>query len=112
MGGASTTSECTTLAAAIDSEADVTDGQICACMSSDDFSALADYDCKMGPDDSQNVSLYQSGGGVCSSDSGSGGDCGSGDGSGDGDNSGSGDDSSSSALSVVFAFAALFFGLA
>merc|ERR1712026_400635 len=89
--GEATTTECQTLVGVMnaDDDTDATDAQICACMSSGhDFSALSGFDCKMESSDSETIATYVSGGGVCS------------------------DDSSSSALSLFFAFAALFFGLA
>jgi len=69
---AATTSECRTLMAIMNSDNDeeATDAQICDCLSSGhDFSALSGFDCKVGKDDTQNVSVFVSGGGVCSSDS-------------------------------------------
>jgi len=106
---AATTTECTTLVTIMQGETDATNAQICACFGSDgaDFSALSSYDCKLSSDDPQNVSAYVSGTGVCGS-----GDAGDTTEAADTTAEPAGDDSSSSALSLFFAFAALFFGLA
>jgi len=68
---AATTSECRTLMEImyVDNDEEATDAQICDCFSSGHgFSAFSGFDCKVFEDDTQKVSVFVSGGGVCSSD--------------------------------------------